>query len=210
MSAPVLWNYDLDDACYRVRLMASLAGVPLSLRSVDAYPGREHLSPAILALNPLGRLPVLQDGGLILTQPEAMLWHLARTGPRGAAFLPQDAQAAARVQDWLAFAARDMGAAAAARAAAMMEGPGDPQALAFAARDALRLLEDHLSARRHEGEGFVAGPAASVADVALFPAFALSRDFGLDHDAFPALRLWARRLRALPGFVTMPGIPDYH
>ena len=43
-----------------------------------------------------------------------------------------------------------------------------------------------------------------------FPAFALSRDFGIDHDAFPALRRWARRLRRLPGFVTMPGIPDYH
>jgi glutathione S-transferase len=210
MSAPVLWNHDLDDACYRVRLMASLAGVTLKLRTVDAYPGREHLAPAMLALNPLGRLPVLQDGELTLTQPEAMLCHLARIGPCGAPFLPARAQEAARVQDWLAFAARDLGAASAARAAAMMERPGDPQVLARAARAALRVLEDHMSTQRHMDAGFVAGSAASVADVALFPAFALSRDFGLDHDAFPALRLWARRIRALPGFVTMPGIPDYH
>lgn len=210
MSAPVLWNYDLDDACYRVRLMASLAGVTLTLRAVDAYPGAEHRGPEILALNPLGRLPVLQDGALVLTQPEAMLCHLARTGPRGSGFLPQTAPAAALVQEWLAFAARDLGVAAAARMAAMLEGPGDPEALRLSARDALRVVEDHMSAQTQRGHGFVAGPEASVADIALFPAFALSRDFGLDHDAFPALRLWARRIRALPGFVTMPGIPDYH
>ncbi len=210
MSAPVLWNYDLDDACYRVRLMASLAGVALTLRSVDAYPGAEHRGAEMMALNPLGRLPVLQDGALVLTQPEAMLCHLARTGPRGAGFLPQAPGPAALVQEWLAFAARDLGAAAAARMAAMLEGPGDPEVLRLSARDALRIVEDHLSAQTQRGDGFVAGAEASVADIALFPAFALSRDYGLDHDAFPALRLWARRIRALKGFVPMPGIPDYH
>jgi glutathione S-transferase len=46
--------------------------------------------------------------------------------------------------------------------------------------------------------------------VALFPLFALSRDFGIDHDEFPGLRRWIRRFRALDGFITMPGIPDYH
>ena len=38
---------------------------------------------------------------------------------------------------------------------------------------------------------------------------ALSRDIGVDHDDFPALRAWVRRMRALPGFVTTPGVPDY-
>ena len=204
-----LWNYDLDDACYRVRLMAGLAGVKLTLRSVDVFPGQEHRGAEMLALNPLGRVPVLQDGDLVLTQPEAMLLHLARSGPRGAAFLPDDPAAAARMQDWLAFAARDLGVAAAARQVAMFEAPGDPAALARAARDALRLVEDHLTRQRLRGAGFVAGPL-SVADIALFPAFALSRDFNLDHDAFPALRLWARAIRRLEGFLTMPGIPDYH
>ena len=36
------------------------------------------------------------------------------------------------------------------------------------------------------------------------------RQFGIDHDEYPALRRWARRFRTLPGFKTMPGIPDYH
>ena len=51
---------------------------------------------------------------------------------------------------------------------------------------------------------------AEVIRLALFPAIALSRDHGIDHEAYPALRRWMRSVRALPGFRTMPGIPDYH
>jgi glutathione S-transferase len=210
MSEPVLWNYDLDDACYRVRLMASLTGVTLRLRSVDAFPGKEQLGPEMLALNPLGRLPLFQDGALTLAQTEAILLHLARTGPRGSAYLPGDVEGLARMHDWLLFSVRDLSAPATARAVAMFGIAGDVVVLGHAARHGLRLLEDHMVAQGHLGLGFVAGTAASVADVALFPAFALCRDFNLDHDAFPALRLWARRIRRLAGFVTMPGIPDYH
>jgi glutathione S-transferase len=116
----------------------------------------------------------------------------------------------ARMHDWLLFSARDLGAPAQARAVAMLGAAGDGPALVRAARDGLRMLEDHMIAQGHRGCGFVAGGRATVADIALFPAFALCRDFNLDHDAFPALRLWARRIRGLEGFVTMPGIPDYH
>ncbi|MCC5958949.1 MAG: glutathione S-transferase family protein [Rhodobacteraceae bacterium] len=210
MTNPTLWNYDLDDACYRVRLMASLSGVTLDLRSVDAFPGNEHLGDEMLALNPLGRLPVLEHGALTLCQTEAILLHLARIGPRGAAFVPSDDAGAARMRDWLFFGARDLAAPSQARAVAMLGAAGDAGALNHAARHGLRLLEDHMTAQGFRGQGFVAGARATVADIALFPAFALCRDFNLDHDAFPALRLWARRVRQLDGFITMPGIPDYH
>lgn len=210
MTGPVLWNHDLDDACYRVRLMASLCGVSLRVRPVDAFPGAEHLGPEMLALNPLGRLPLLQDGTLTLTQTGAILLHLARTGPRGGAYLPGGVAQSAQMHDWLFFAAHDLAAATQARAVAMLGAAGDEDALCSAARHGLRLLEDHMVAQGHLGLGFVAGDSASAADIALLPAFALSRDFGLDHDAFPALRLWARRIRLLDGFITMPGIPDYH
>jgi glutathione S-transferase len=55
----------------------------------------------------------------------------------------------------------------------------------------------------------VAGAGPTIADVAVFPAIALSRDAEIEHDEYPALRRFIRRFRALPGFVTMPGIPDY-
>lgn len=210
MAAPILWNYDLDDACYSARLMAALAGLTLDLRSVDMFPGAEHLTPEMLARNPTGRLPILQIDNLTLTQPEAILLHLARIGPSGAAYLPDDPAAAARMHDWLIFAARALPCASQARAVAMLGAAGDLPTLTQAAHDNLLILEDHMTAQSHRGAGFVAGPAPSVADIALFPVFALSRDFYVDHVGFPALRLWARRVRGLQGFITMPGIPDYH
>jgi len=77
-------------------------------------------------------------------------------------------------------------------------------------RDRVMVMEDHLTRRRFEGSDWFVGASPTLADLALFPAIALSRDFDVDHDEYPALRRWMRRVRALPGFVTMPGIPDYH
>jgi glutathione S-transferase len=98
----------------------------------------------------------------------------------------------------------------AARRHTLFDAPGNERALRASARHALRIMDDHITARGFSGEEWFAAPHATVADIALFPAFALSRDFGVDHDEFVALRRWARRFRALPGFTTMPGIPDYH
>jgi glutathione S-transferase len=71
-------------------------------------------------------------------------------------------------------------------------------------------MDDHMTARGFAQEDWFAAAHPTIADIVLFPAFALSRDFGIDHDEYPALRRWARRFRMLPGFKTMPGIPDYH
>jgi glutathione S-transferase len=209
MSAPVLHNFDLDEDCYRVRLLAALTGQTLEIRNVNVVPGGEERTPAYLALNPLGRLPILEDGDLRLTQTGAILRHLAARDPERR-FLPDEPATRARMDDWMCFADRDLPVAARARAAAVLEAPGDLDALRAGAAAMLRLLDDHMTRQRIRGEGFVAGAGPTLADIALFPAFALSRDFNVDHDAFPALRLWARGVMALPGFAPMPGIPAYH
>lgn len=204
-----LYNYDLDESCYLLRLAGSCLGVEMAVHNIDMFPGREHLGPAMRALNPAGRLPVLVEGALVLTQPAAMLLHLAQSHAPGHALLPADPLARARMFDWLAFATGDLAVAHRARAVAMLNAPGDGDALRIAARACLRIMDDHMTRAGFADEPFFAGPA-TLADLALFPAFALSRDYGVDHDEFPALRLWARRVRHLPGFITMPGIPDYH
>jgi glutathione S-transferase len=71
-------------------------------------------------------------------------------------------------------------------------------------------MDDHMTARHFDGKEWFVGDRATLADLVLFPSFALSRDYGVDHDEYPALRRWIRRFRSLKGFHTMPGIPDYH
>ena len=55
-------------------------GVPFELQLADRDAG-EHKSPAYLALNPDGLIPVLVDGDLVLYETVAICLHLADTHP---------------------------------------------------------------------------------------------------------------------------------
>ena len=206
----VLYNYELDESCYKVRLALSLLGLQWQAVAVDVFPGKEHLSPSFLALNPAGRLPILRDGDVVLHGTEAILAHLARAHDPSRKWLPADGSGFAEVMQWLIFSAHDLGATIAARQSSLFGTPGDERLLHAAASQAIRIMDDHMTARGFAQMEWFAAGHPTMADVALFPAYALSRDFGIDHDEYPALRRWARRFRTLPGFKTMPGIPDYH
>lgn len=211
MPAPlVLYNYELDESCYKVRLALSMLGLEWQVVAVDVFPGKEQLTPAYLAMNPSGRLPILRDGDFFLHGTEAILAHLGRSYDVSGKWMPSDVEGFATVMQWLNFSARDLDATIAARQHALFDTPADEVALRAASRRAIRIMDDHMTARGFARMDWFAAPHATIADIALFPAFALSRDSGIDHDEYPALRRWARRFRALPGFKTMPGIPDYH
>lgn len=205
----ILYDYILSPSCYRVRLLAALLGAPLELRPVDVHPGAEQRGEALLALNPAGTLPILVDGDLTLTESTAILTYLAAL--HGPGWLGDDTPARrAQVAQWLAFAGRLTASAGAARLHDMLRGPGDIAALRAAATEALRELEAALAARRRRGAAFLAGDAPTIADIACFPHVALAPDGGLPLDGYPSVRLWMRAVRALPGFVEMPGIHRLH
>lgn len=195
-----LHDWELDDEAYKVRLGLALMGLAHARVAVDVRPGQETEAPAFRARNLLARLPLWEEpGGVALRDPQAILARLAWHHDPARRFWSEDPAQA----DWLFFAARELWAAREARQAALFGGPADH---APAARAALRLLEEHMADR---GRDWLLGAAPCIADIACFPAFQLSRDWGLDHEEFPRLRRWARRLRALPGFLRMPGVPDH-
>lgn len=204
-----LYDWILSPACYRVRLMAALAGVRLDLRPVDFHPGGEHRGAALMALNPAGTIPILTDGDVVLTESTAMLTYLAaRAAPD---WLGEDDPAMrARVQQWLAFSGRLAATAGAARAHDMLRAPGDIAALRQGATAALREMEAAVAAARRRGGIFLAAPRPTIADIACFPHVALAPDGGLPLDPYPSLRLWMRAIRGLPGFIEMPGIHRLH
>ena len=120
---PVLYDYELSADAYKVRLLMSLLGVPYEKRAVDVFPGREHLSPDFLELNPRGTLPVLVDGELVLGDAEAILCHLAASHDASRAWLPAAGAAYAETMAWLFFAARELSVAEAARLESMLQLP---------------------------------------------------------------------------------------
>jgi len=208
MGAITFYNYELDERCYRVRLLLSMLKIEPSMVSVNMFPGLEHKKPHILNLNPRGELPILEDGALVLSGTEAVLCYLAKA--YGPAWLPEDPALFGKTQMWLGFGASALDCAYLARLDALFATGGDKAALKKAARAAFRIMDDHMTTRHFSGKQWFVGDAPSLADLTLLPSFALSRDYGVDHDEFPALRTWLRAFRALPHFITMPGIPDYH
>ncbi|WP_176085099.1 glutathione S-transferase family protein [Martelella sp. HB161492] len=212
MSHLILYDHALDENCYRLRLFMALAGIPYETVAIDSVPGDAHRSAEMRVLSPAAVLPVLTDDGKAYPGTIGPLVHLAKLAARTADGGPwrPDAEAP-EIAGWLEFAVTTLKAAIDARFEALFSPTGGPSDdLRQAAREALRIMDDHMTRRQIAGAEWFVGTAASLADVALFPSFGLSRDFGVDHDEFPALRRWYRRFRALPGFITMSGIPDYH
>ncbi len=209
MSVPTLYDFELDDQCYKVRLLLGLLGLDCVRVAVDMLPGGEQTRPPLSLLNPLGTLPILVDGALVLREAEPILVYLARSHDAQAGWLPQTAAPLASVTMWLHFAISALGPVSRARQHAIF-GQSDPAEATGGAERAFRIMEDHMTRRGLEDAAWFVGDGPTLAEIALFPAIALSRDVGIDHEAYPALRRWMRRVRMLPGFVGMPGIPEHH
>lgn len=75
-------------------------GVPYERVLVDKQNGG-HRTPAYLALNPNGLIPVLVDGDLVLYETAAICLHLSETQPQAALMPPMDTRDRAHAYKWL-------------------------------------------------------------------------------------------------------------
>lgn len=196
--APIrVYSFPLSGHAHRVRLFLSLLGLPFETIDVDLAAGAQR-EPAFLALNPLGQVPVIDDGGIVLADSNAILVYLAkRYGD--AHWLPDDAAGAAAVQRWLSFAAGPIASGpAAARLVTVFGAALDHDA---AKRTAAKLLD--VIDRELAGKPFAAGARPTIADIAAYTYIAHAPEGGVSLDAYPHLRAWLARIQALPGFVGM-------
>lgn len=195
-----LHDLELSGNCYKVRLFAALAGIPLDIAPVD-FPGGAHKRPPLIDLNPWGEIPILEDGGVVLRDSQAILVYLAlkHAAP---GWLPRDPAGMAAVQQWLSTAANEI-----------QNGPGaarlvDKFGYALDKADTLRraarilpLVDAHLAQQR-----WLVGAQPTIADCAVMPYVALAPEGGIALADYPNLRRWIDDMRALPGFLPMPGI----
>src|SRR6185503_7118897 len=98
-----LYYHPLSGHAHRARLFLSLLGIAHELVQVDLMSGA-HKAPAFLQMNRFGQVPVLDDGGTIISDSNAILVYLAKKHRR-ADWLPEAPDGAAAVQRWLSVAA---------------------------------------------------------------------------------------------------------
>ena len=203
-----LYDYELCGDCYKIRLLLNLLGLDRETRRVDFHPGREHESEWFLRINPLGRIPVVEDGDCTLRDAQAILVYLAARYDESGLWYPSgDARTCGEVAMWLAFAGALAPTALAARLHEGFALDSDLHAAQSGAHRLFRVLDEHLWFAEQEGRDWLCGPGhPTVADIACFPAVMLSEEGGISRMPYPAIRRWTDRVKRIQDFVTMPGI----
>lgn len=186
--------------CYKLKLLLELLGQPYQWRPTDVMRG-ETRSAAFLALNPNGRVPLLElEDGRVLAESNAILHFLAE----GSRFLPDDRWQRALVLQWLFFEQYShepyiavarfirhfLGLPEARRAEYEAKQPGGHQALA--------VMEQHLA--NHD---WFVGDGCTIADIALYAYTHVAHEGGFDLAPYAAIDAWMTRMRGLPGYVGM-------
>lgn len=197
-SSLTLHGMALSGHSHRVELFLRLLGLPYRFIEAPA-PVRE--SAEFRRMNPLGQIPVLQDGDLVLGDSNAILVYLARRYAPGSGWLPDDPVGAAQVQRWLSLAAGEIAfGPAKARVAARWGDTGMPQALMHKLGDkVLRLMDDSLA-----HQDFLAAPRPTLADLACYAYIAHAPEGGVSLEPYRHVRNWIARIQALPNFLPMP------
>lgn len=203
-----LYDYELSGNCYKVRLLLALLKLRYERTELNFHPGREHKSPAFLAINPLGQLPVIDDAGYVLRDAQAILVYLASRYDASGRWYPRDdAAQLGRIGSWLGFADSLTATAGAARLHDTLFYSLDIARARSGAVALLDVLDEHLwFAEQQDQPWLCPGPHATIADLACFPYVMLSEEGGISRLPYPAIRRWTDRVRRLPGFVTMTGI----
>ncbi len=197
-------GYSSSGNCHKLRLLLEQLGRPYRWTEVDIPTGATR-TPAFLAKNPNGRVPMLElDDGRVLVESNAILCFLAEGTP----YLPTDAWQRAQALSWMFFEQYShepyVAVARFICGWTPLDSPrrADLPRLRERGHQALAVMDKHLSAN-----AWFTGPDYGVADIALFAYTAVAGDGGFDLSPYPALRDWLARVRATPGFVAMPDPP---
>lgn len=200
-----LYYHPASTTCRPLMLFAAEENIALDLQLVDLFTGEQY-GPSYDAINPNHQVPVLDDGSFRLTESSAILKYLAEKS--GSDAYPKDLQQRARVNermDWVNTQLnRDL-----------CYGFVYPQIFGFHKRRSdeaqsaqlawgkeraqgwLKVLDTNVLA---PGNNFVAGDKLTIADYYAAPFVHIAELVGSDFAAYPNVRAWLARMKALPSW----------
>jgi glutathione S-transferase len=194
-----LYRHALSGHAHRVELLLSLLAIPYEVIDVNMVRGAHKAPDFVAKNNPFGQVPVIEDGDIAIADSNAILVYLATRYDSTERWLPRDAVAAARVQQWLSVAAGQLAYGPSAARLAVLFGARLDLARARAiSRQLFDTLDRHL-----DGRQFLAGDTPTIADIAIYSYTAHAPEGGVSLDPYRHVHAWLARVEALPGFVAM-------
>jgi glutathione S-transferase len=183
----------------KVRLLAKELDLTLEIVSPDFAKG-ELRSPDFLALNPNGKVPVLDDNGFLLWESAAILHYLAGKRPeRG--LVPGDPKKRAVLDQWLFWWAAHVEPAFLRLVFERLVKPflklgeADASIVETADRDLARYLP--ILDRQLEGSDHVLGEL-TIADFAIAPWFESASGIGVSLEPYANVSRWLAGLAKRP------------
>jgi glutathione S-transferase len=199
-----LYDFRPSGNGYKVRLLLTQLGIPFEYIEKDILK-RETRTPEFLAINPNGRIPVLElEPGVYLSESNAMLIYLSEGTP----YLPEDRLERAYVMQWLFFeqyshepniatsrfllhyVIPQAETAEAEHYQNVIEQKRNPGYAALGVMEAR--LKDHA---------FLVGERYTIADIALYAYTHVADEAGFDLSGFPGILSWLERVKAQPNHV---------
>ncbi len=192
-----LYDFHESGNGYKVRLLLNQLGIPHERIELDILKG-ETRTPEFLAMNPNGRIPLLElDDGSRLAESNAILFYLAR----GTDFLPEDRLAQAQVLQWMFFEQYSHEPYIAVVRFWCFSGQAEAMKDEIPARmergyQALGVMEGHLAE-----QDFFVGGRYSIADIALYAYTHVAEEGRFELARFPRVQAWLERVAAQPGHI---------
>jgi len=171
-------------------------GKPYDVQRVSR---EERGEPAFLKINPAGAVPVLEDGGWLLTQNAAILNYLADLAPEAKLLGDGTPKGRAEVNRWLGIVNSDVHPAFKPLfgGSAYLEDPAIIEKTQVNARKMLRTLFERLDAQL-AGKDYLVG-ARSIADPYLFVTLRWAKANNVDLGGLSNLEAFFQRMQADAG-----------
>ena len=188
-----LYGSFTSSSSYKPMLFLALSGLPFSFRTVNLKTGVQK-TPAHLAINRYGQVPVLAHRGLLIVQSNVVLDYLARATGHFEGRTEQDRW---RAREWLSWENDAITNVAKVRHYSRF------RQVDAAVMDYFRPLAEgalDFIDRALEGRDWLVGDACTIADIGCWGRMVFMAEGGLDINRWPNLLAWSERLKAMPGF----------
>jgi glutathione S-transferase len=200
-----LYDFPLSGHAHRARAMLKILGLDFESKMMDLANG-EHKEPEFLAINPLGQVPALTDGDVVLRDSTDILTYLALKYDESRKWLPTDPAVAAEVQAWLSVSVHEVfDGPCVARVIKLFNFDADLETAIKKSHAVFKhLFEPHL-----EKNDWLAGNTPTIADIANYSYIARVNEGDVSLDNYPNIRAWLARVEGIEGFEPMPHASDF-
>jgi len=191
-----IYGFDFSSPANKVRFAANAMGLAYTYRTVNLMAG-EQKTPEFLKLNPIGRVPAIDDDGFKVFESGTIIKYLAQKN--NSPLYPKDLQKRTMVDQWMDFANIHVGPALARITFnrvmyKFINAEKDERSL----NDGIKFLGQFLPLleKQLKENKYLAGSEMTLADINLLAVLDPCELSSVDLSSYPALNAWRKNLKS--------------